>query len=183
MTPDPVRADRATGAIFFSIFGTLWLEAWVWLTQRDRWWLYALIALAGVCLLATARGVQRRHTPPDSGRVETAAERRTGRWFHIINVGQWVLILIGVNVLNNTGLGRWDLPFIVLVIGAHFLPLAYLFKRPTHYVTGAMMVLFAIGYPFVLPDGPQSAEGPLGAGLILWASAAYALIPRSPVSG
>jgi hypothetical protein len=183
MTAVPARADRAVGALFFTIFGTLWLEAWVWLAHRDERWLFVLVAVAGLGLLAAARSVYRRNKPPGSNIPETDAERRSGRLFHLINIGQWVLILIGVNVLNNVGLGRWALPFIILIIGAHFLPLAYLFKRPTHYLTGALLVLFALIYPFVAPAGPQSTLGPLGAGVILWASAAYALIPRPPESG
>jgi hypothetical protein len=35
--------------------------------------------------------------------------------------------------------------------------------------------MLAAVYPFAAPAGPLSAAGQLGAGLILWASAAYAL--------
>lgn len=175
MSPDSVRADRAIGAIIFTIFGGLWLEAWVWFSQPDHWWRYLLVAVIGAALLGAALRSYRRHRPVDPGNTETEQERRSGRLFHLINIGQWVVILIGVNVLNNTGLGAWDIPFIILVIGAHFLPLAHLFKRPTHYVTGVALVLFALIYPFIAA-GPQSTVGPLGAGLILWASAAWAIV-------
>jgi hypothetical protein len=185
MSAESVRADRAFGAMVFTVFGSLWLEAWVWYAQRNRWWLYVLVGAVGVGLLAAALRMYRRNRPADCAKPESEAERRNRRLFHLINIGQWAVILIGVNVLNDTGLGAWDIAFIILVIGAHFLPLARLFKRPTHYVTGMALVLFALGYPFT-PAGPQSAVGPLGAGLILWASALWALIgglsPASPGS-
>lgn len=184
MSGDSARAGRAVGAMVFTLFGTLWLEAWIWFSQRNHWWLYGVVGSIGVGLLLGALGIYRRNRP-DSAKVESAAERRSGRLFHLINIGQWVVIVIGVNVLNNTGLGAWDIPFVILIIGAHFLPLAHLFKRPTHYVTGVALVLFAVAYPFVA-GGPQSTVGPLGAGLILWASALWALAaslsPASPGS-
>ncbi len=174
MSADSARADRAIGAMIYAFFGSLWLEVWVWFTQRDQWWRYVLVALVGAALVATALRIQRRYRPRDSAKSSSEQERRSSRLFHLINIAQWVVILIGANVLNNTGLGAWDIPFIILIIGAHFLPLAHLFKRPTHYLTGMAMMLFAVTYPFIA-SGPQSTVGPLGAGLILWASALWAL--------
>jgi hypothetical protein len=40
-------------------------------------------------------------------------------------------------------------------------------------------MLLAIGYPLIASGGPRSFVGCLGAGLILWASAAWALSPYS----
>src|ERR1700761_2856044 len=130
MSADSVRADRAFGALIFTVFGSLWLEAWVWFAQRNHEWLYALVGAVGVGLFVTALRIYRRNRPAEAAKPESDADRRNDRLFHLINIGQWVVILIGVNVLNNTGLGAWDIPFIILVIGAHFLPLAHLFKRP-----------------------------------------------------
>jgi len=169
-----VRADRAFGAMIFAVFGSLWLAVWVWFSQPDQWWRYLLVAAGGVGLLAAALRIYRRNRAADSSKSESEAERRASRLFNLINIGQWVVILIGVNVLDNTGLGAWDIPFIILVIGAHFLPLAHLFNRPTHYVTGMAMVLYAVAYPFIAHD-PRSTVGPLGAGLILWTSALWAI--------
>ena len=174
MTPDSARPDRAFGAIILAVFGTLWLEVWVWFSQPHQWWRYLIVAAAGVGLVGAALRIYGRNRPAESAQQTTEAQRRASRLFQLINIGQWVVILIGVNILNNTGLGAWDLPFMILVIGAHFLPLAHLFKRPSHYLTGLAMVLFAAVYPF-LAAGPRSTVGPLGAGLILWTSALWAI--------
>ncbi|HTC53541.1 MAG TPA: hypothetical protein VK700_16520 [Steroidobacteraceae bacterium] len=174
MSSDSARTDRAIGAMIFAAFGAAWLEAWVWLSQPEQWWRYLLVAAGGAALLGLALRSYRRQRGAELQSPPSAQQRRNGRLFHIINIGQWVVILIGANVLNNIGLGAWDIPFIILVIGAHFLPLAHLFRRPGHYLTGMAMVLFAVVYPFTAA-GPRSTLGPLGAGLILWASALWAL--------
>jgi hypothetical protein len=174
MTPDPVRADRAFGATILAGFGSLWLEVWVWFSQRDQWWRYLLVAAGGAVMMAAALRIYRRNRAADAGHPASAAPRRTSRLFTLINIGQWVVIFIGANVLNNIGLSAWDIPFIILVVGAHFLPLARLFRRPSHYVTGVAMMLLAVGYPYV-GAGPLSTVGLLGAGLILWASALWGM--------
>jgi hypothetical protein len=65
----------------------------------------------------------------------------------------------------------------ILVVGLHFLPLARLFAYPPHFVTGASLVALALAYPLLAPSGPRSGLAPLGAGMILWCSAAWAIRP------
>ena len=64
----------------------------------------------------------------------------------------------------------------MFIIGLHFLPLARLFRNPPHYVTGSALILLATTYPFVASGGPSSPAGALVAGLILWASALWAVL-------
>jgi len=78
-------------------------------------------------------------------------------------------------VLANIGQGAWVVPMAIAVIGLHFVPLAYVFRNPPHYVTAAALVLFALAYPQVAAGGPADPVGFLGIGLILWASAMWAL--------
>lgn len=182
MKPDSQRADRAFGAMILAFFGAAWLEAWCWFAQRGHVVVFALIAVVAIAILVLAWRLHRANTivpaPP-----QTAQQRRTSRAFHIINAGQWIAILIGINVLNNVGLGRWDLPLAISIVGLHFLALGPVFQRGAHYVTGAAMLVLAGAYPFLVAQGPTSPVGALGTGLILWASALWALRPRSPGSG
>jgi hypothetical protein len=60
-------------------------------------------------------------------------------------------------------------------VGAHFFPLAVVFQVPRHYLTGTALVLWALIYPCLMRSGPLHPIGCLGAGIILWASAAAAL--------
>lgn len=177
------RARRATGALFFVPFGAAWLALGV--TRLFAAPLFAYIAIAAVCLPLWWRVLRVRSAallqagpPPEP----TAGDRRRDRWFHVVNAAQWVLILLVGNVLANVGLGPWVVPAAMLIIGAHFFPLARLFGTRAHWVTGAALVLLACVYPNVAPGGPASGVGPLLAGLVLWASALDAIRPVATAS-
>jgi hypothetical protein len=179
----PDRSGRAFGAMIFAVFGAAWLAGWCWFAQRQHPMLYVLVAAAGAAIFVMA---WRTYSLARSAASQVPAdpqERRTGRAFTLINVAQWVAIVVGVNVLNNTGLGRWDVPWMILVVGVHFLALVPVFRRRSHAVTGAALIVLAVAYPLFATGGPDNAVGLLGTGLILWASALWALRPASPARG
>lgn len=99
--------------------------------------------------------------------------------FNIVNAVQWILVIVIANVLNHSGHKDWIFPAVIFIVGAHFFPLAILFKYHRHYYTGAAMVLVAVLYPFLAKEGAASAVGCLWAGLILWASSIGALLPAA----
>jgi hypothetical protein len=170
-------AGQATGAMFFLVFGGVWLEAWA---QQSGAGVpaFAAIAVLALALLAVAWRRYRRYAPALALEAQTPERLHAKRVFNIVNAGQWIVIVILVQVLNNTGKGAWIIPMAMAVIGLHFLPLAHVFKHPSHYVTGIAMVALAALYPLVA-GGPTAPVGLLGAGLILWLSAAWALRPAS----
>ena len=57
--------------------------------------------------------------------------------------------------------------------------MAHAFRYRAHYLTAAAMVVLAALYPLLAAGGPAAPVGFLGAGLILWASAAWALRSRA----
>jgi hypothetical protein len=168
--------------MFFALFGAVWLAGGYWLTHRGRPWVYGLIGVLGTALLAAAVRIIRRQRASGPALPASPQQRRVNRRFQVINAAQWVLVVVGVNVLNNLGLLRWGIPFAILIVGLHFLPLARLFQNSAHYLVGAALVLLALSYPLVT-NNPESPVGPFGAGLLLWASALWALRPGSTGSG
>ena len=169
------RANRAIGAMFLSAFGASWLS-WgdlVFHTGFD-WTVLPIIALGTALFVIAWRRFRANKGARDAIRG-TPRARRIARLFHVINAGQWVLIVVIANVLNNAGLAPWIVPMVIAVAGAHFLPLALVMGYRPHYVSGVALLTLAVVYPVAAAAGPLSAAGPLGAGLILWASAAYAL--------
>ncbi|MDQ2821884.1 MAG: hypothetical protein M3Y65_16080 [Pseudomonadota bacterium] len=169
-----IQARRAMGGMFFAVFGGVWLEAWAIDSARPL----ALQVVIGVLALALTWLVYityRRHAAALAAQPTTAQTRRIGRQFHAINGGQWILIIILANVLTRHGLGMWVIPMVIFIVGLHFFPLAYIFSNRPHYVTGAALVALAAVYPFVASGGPADAVGALGTGLILWASAGWAI--------
>lgn len=180
MTPSSFRANRAIGAMFFSLFGGAWLVFGSVQAVGLHWGWVALIACAALTIFFAAVDQYRKNSSALAGEADTPAKKRSDRIFHLVNAGQWVLIFIVGNVLNNLGHGEWFFSAAIIIVGTHFLPLARLFRYPPHYATGAVMILWGFGYPFLAKTGPGSPVGCLGEGFLLWASALYALGAKPP---
>jgi MFS family permease len=167
-------AGRAFGAMLFAVFGAILLEVWDRRADEGAA-MFIGIAVLGFALLVSAWLVYREHAQALAAEDLTPERKRANRIFHLVNGGQWLLIVVLGNVLSNTGLGAWVVPMAIVVIGLHFVPLAHVFHNPPHYVTAAALVVFALAYPFLAAGGPADPVGFLGTGLILWLSACWAL--------
>lgn len=175
-------AGRASGAMFFSVFGAAWLAGWAHNSGAATPW-YAAIVVLALVLLGIARQRGRRYAAAKAQMAQTPERRRLVRFFNIVNAAQWTLILGLAFLLTRLGQGAWIIPTTIGVIGLHFLPLAYAFRNPPHYLTGAALIALAVLYPQFAAGGPTSPLGFLGAGLILWLSAAWALRPGHAPAG
>ena len=174
MEASAALASRAIGAGFFTIFGAIWLGIW---SHRSYGWLALIAVVAGSILFAAWRQYQ-ANRPAHEAQAQTPERKRAARIFNIVNVTQWVSILVVGNVLANIGLGDWVLAAAMLIIGLHFFPLAKAFQNPQLIWTGAALSVVAIVYPFAVPGGPGNPLGCLAAGLILWAGAVRALLTK-----
>jgi hypothetical protein len=107
---------------------------------------------------------------------ESPESRRRRRWFHTVNLAQWVLIIGVIYSLQRGDLSAWIPPAVMLVVGLHMLPLAHVFRYRPYYLTGAALIATALGYPFAARGGPASALGCLITGVVLWLTAAWVLL-------
>ncbi len=174
-TASSFRASRAIGAMFFSLLGGVWLV----LGSNRAFGLnppvLALVVVGALVLFGFAWRVFQRNKEALVEDAASPAKKKADRVFNIVNAGQWILILALGNVLVNVGRPEWVLAAAMFIIGLHFLPLAHVFAYPPHYVTGLALMTWAVGYSLVAPNGPANPVGCLGAGVILWASAAFGL--------
>lgn len=168
------RASRALGAMVFSFYGAVLLEIW---NRRSGASAFAFVAIAvlGCAMLAGAFLRYRRFAPALTTEPQTPQKKLANRVFHIVNAAQWVVILILGNVHANIGLSHWVVPMGIIIIGLHFVPLAYVFRKPPHYFLAVAMVSFALTYPWLARGGPDDPVGFLGTGLVLWLSALWAI--------
>lgn len=180
MTPHPNAnaARRAIGAMFIVAFGGAWLGLWGFSVFTPAVAILAGIAVATAAFFLSAWRVYRFNAQALSALSGSSEEKRRSMIFNYINAGQWVLIFVLANVLNHCGRTRFILPMIIFVVGAHFLPLARLFSNAAHVLTGMALMLWSVAYSAWPGVGPRSATGALGAGVILWLSAGWALRPR-----
>lgn len=181
MPGNATLAGRAFGAMFFSVFGSVWLAFWAFQRFAQPAIAFTLIALGFVTLFYRAFQQYRNNRSALAAESDNPARKRISRLFNLINGAQWIVIVILVNILNKMGLATWAIPAAMLIIGIHFLPLAKLFAYPPHYVTGVALIVAAISYPLLAADGPRDAVGGLAAGLILWASAVNSVTVRRQV--
>jgi hypothetical protein len=176
------RASRAIGAMFFSLFGGVWIAIWAVQSFGVRLELCLPIALIALGIFALAWRRFQENKQAHAEEANTPEKQKADRVFNIVNAGQWVLVLLAINILKNTGHASWTMPAIVGIVGAHFLPLAHVFKYAPHYLTGVVIMLWGFGYAFLTPAGLNSPIVFLGTGLILWVSALYGLFARPHTS-
>ncbi len=122
-------------AVFYAVW---WPFAWGWTGGAAL----ALVVVAAGFLVV--RGVaQIRHAAqfPDTPTPEIVRERRAMLLLNSVTHPVWML---GAVVLLVLGHGRWALPLMVFVIGAHFIPMARILHRRIDYVLGPITMVAAI---------------------------------------
>jgi hypothetical protein len=66
-------------------------------------------------------------------------------WFGVVVAAEVLLSAFGAIALARAGHGRWTSSWVCLVVGAHFIPLAVLFRAPALHLLGAVLVVVAVG--------------------------------------
>lgn len=160
------------GATIVGGFGAAWLA--VGMAGAGLPVAVALAVVVPVFALIAGLGLAARRGLSKQAGEETPGKRQMMRVFAVVNVVQWVAIFGTVNLLRNFHLDGWIIPAIVLIVGAHFLPLAQIFQAPQHRTTGVALMLCA-AVALLLPGSVRDVVECVAAGVILWASAAVAL--------
>jgi hypothetical protein len=167
---------RATGVLFLSGFGVLWLL----LGFAAREWLSPLTVAAVLvglgALVAGAVALRRRAAVLPPSTLGPEERRRIGRTFGLVNAVQWAAIIAVAVVLGRLHLDAYIPAAVTVVVGVHFFPLARLFRFPQHHVTGAALVAWGVVCLLFIPrDVLQSTTG-FGTGLILCAASVVTLV-------
>jgi hypothetical protein len=170
------RLERARGssigATIVGFFGAVWLTLGMMVAGIS--WHIGVAAVLPVFVLIAFLGSVVRRRLPNIAEVETPEKKQMMRTFGVVNVAEWVAIFGVVNLLANLHLNGWIIPAVVLIVGAHFIPLARIFQTRQHLKTGTAMMLCA-AVAVLLPVSVRDMVECVGAGVILWVSAAAAL--------
>lgn len=170
------RSERAKGASIGATivggFGAAWLA--LGMISAGVPLRVALAVVLPVFVLIAFLGSAARRRLPKLAAAETPEKKQMMRAFSVVNVVQWLAIFGVINMLRYLHLDAWIIPSIVLIVGAHFIPLAQIFQAPQHLKTGIAMMLCAAA-AVVLPVSIRDTVECVSAGLILWVSAAGAL--------
>ncbi len=174
------RGGLAIGAMFFAIFGALWLLIAYQLAHGQTWAPIAVVLVVALLLFGSALRVVWARRGAMHALRDTPESQRMRRQFRTINTVQWIAVVAVVLVLHRFALGAWIVPAIMLVVGLHFLPLGRVFRYRPHGLTGAVLIATAVVYPYASAAGPAAPIGSVIAGITLWLAALWSLRPAKP---
>jgi hypothetical protein len=165
-------SGRATGAIFFACFGSLWLGLSLYVRQLLTPATGISLALALLSLLLTSIWLLGEAKSWPSLPEDPAKNRA----FHRINLAQWIAVAIAGFTFSRLHLDTYVISAITAIVGLHMFPLARLFRYPMHYVTGAALTGWAAISCIFIPSEYLQGITAMGTGILLWLSAACTLI-------
>lgn len=178
--PRPAALGMVSGIFFLTFFGAYWgfvsAAFMSGTTQIIAFLLVGLITLGflgiGIRLLRSARALPQVSSPEDVVRG-----KRIWRLFSIVFGIEIVLIGLSSTLLSIFQGDLFIAPVIALIVGAHFFPLARLFRVPLYFLTGSLLVVLAlIALIALLLHLPIAGPSPynwamfvgIGATLVLW---------------
>ena len=157
------------GAIVVSFWAVIWFEAGI---VRQFGWFSPLLALPVLISAVIAAWAVWLVRQPGGGR---AMDRHARTITMQATIGEGVGIAASVNILINTGLTDYVIPSIALMVGLHFIYMAYRIPRPRFYGIAAFLLIGAL---IDLAVGPQGGDALLGIGtaILFWVNAGHALL-------
>jgi hypothetical protein len=170
------------GAAIFTLFGSWWafigLVNW---TSRPSWTMPAAsVAAIGLLVLCLVRlsALSKFRSIDDPGAA--AKGKRDGRLFGIIFGVEGALIALCSILLGRYGLSVWIPIATGVIVGAHFIPLAFIFRVPLYHWTGALSILGMVGCSLIHDANARSLFAGLVMAAVLWISAALLLRQAGP---
>ena len=162
---------RSIGVIFVACFGTGWIFLALTAKQLINPATVAGTLLGMLALLLTAaylmRQAKRWPRVPD--------DPAFGRAFGWVNAIQWIAVAVVAFTLGRLHFDAYIPSAITLIVGLHMFPLARLFHYAQHYVTGTVLVGWAVASALFVPASKMQGTSALGTGIILWLSAVVSL--------
>jgi len=137
----------AAGLLMMAFFTMIWATAGHFgLAGRDHNAELIFFGVLSVLFIANAIRLFSiaKQFPKLSADEDKAEGKRSGMWFGIIFGAEGLGIFIAVNIVTNIGHADLVMPVIALVVGLHFYPLAWVFKRKLDYYLATWSTLVAV---------------------------------------
>jgi len=157
------------GALIMGFFGGIFFEAAsvIGLGWNSPFLLAPFLVIAAIAAMAR-RGMSR------AGRQRSDPSRRAGRIIALASILEVAGIPLVALTLANTGHVNLLLPGVAVVVGLHFLPMAYAIPFRPFYVL-ALFLLMAAVVGMLLPQPEGSVIAGFAAACALWAASGLAL--------
>jgi hypothetical protein len=166
------------GAVILTLFGSFWciivLASW---TTRPGWSIPAgsvvTITLLALCVM---RLMASRNIPSIDDPAAAAKGKRAGMLFGIIFGLEGGLIALCSTLLARYGLGIWIPIAAAVIVGVHFIPLAFVFEVPLYYWTGVLSVLGMLACSLVHDAATRVLCAGLVMAAVLWLTVVLLLL-------
>jgi hypothetical protein len=166
------------GTVIVSSFAAVWF-AWGLVGAGASWGL-APIGLAVSAATMLAAFLRRAGEPVRS----EAEEKLTGKVIGLASAFEGVMIPVSCVTLGVLGRPDLVLTAIAVIVGLHFLPMAYFLRKPGYYASATGLMAIGIFGAVAIPDAALRA-GVIGvtAAVVLWATCwARVLMTPSPTT-
>ncbi|MEU1108772.1 hypothetical protein [Streptomyces sp. NPDC005866] len=138
--------------------------------------LLCIVALAAAAAVTAVILTVRFGALPGRRRVRRVAPN-SFRVFGQVNIGQSVAVVAAILLLGRLGLWPYVPAVVCMIVGLHFLPLAWSFAQPQYWWTGALLMALALIAVLTLAGGVDAATVRVllgfGAAAVLWATALH----------
>jgi hypothetical protein len=170
-------SGRATGVLFFVGFGSLWMYNGISaMHQTTPISLAAIATIFAALALPAVKLMQSASRAASERGVSQTSSSKTKIAFLRVNAVQWAAIFAAGALFNFLHKPEFLTPAITFIVGAHLIPLARLFSYRAHFVTGALLMLWATVMAVAFAPTMMPSIGALGTGAVLVASAAHTLV-------
>jgi hypothetical protein len=172
----------AGGAAILTLFGGLWcIVALAFWPARPVWGIpLASAATFLLLVVCVVRWMAAAKLPASHDPAAAAKGKRAGILFGIIFGLEAALIALVSAWLARSGLGDWIPVAVALIVGVHFLPLAYIFEVPLYYWTGGLSVLGVLGCLLIHAMDLRLLCVGVVMAAVLWLTTVLLLLPRQP---
>jgi hypothetical protein len=137
----------ASGLVMMAVFTSAWAAIAYHGLATTNYWL-ALTAFPAFSVFFIINDLKlfkvAKFYPKVTSDADIAEEKRIGKWFGIIFGVEGIGIFIAINIVVNIGHPELTIPVMALVVGLHFYPLAWVFKRTVDYYLATWSTLIAI---------------------------------------
>ncbi len=167
-----------TGAIIMSFFAAIWFA--LGMRGAGESWGVAAIGVGVSALTILAAMHAQRGAVPRSA----AEEKRIGKVVGWASFFEGITIPVASIACGMAGRPDLTMAAIAVIVGLHFLPMAYFLNKPGFYASALAIMVLGIGGALALPDSAVRSAliGP-GVALVLWATCwARAALTRKAAS-
>jgi hypothetical protein len=157
------------GAIIMSFFAAVFCVGALWNDPTvSHAWLLLPIAISASIMVQAFRLLKDAPSPDD------AESKRIGRVIMWSSIAEGIGIFLAVNICANVHADARLWPAIALVVGLHFLPMAYRIPFRRFYVLSAGLIGVAI-IGMLIPAAFAARVGGIGGAVGLWTASIWAV--------